>query len=202
MGDFDETVEAFRAERRNRLNAIEVREPKRYPEDSAGIEIEVQTSETQSSVLDLSRREALDLVEKLQRHLAVTATEQAWIPTAERLPEPGVVVETKIDDEHGVRNEQMLKREGPRWFVPGGGMYVYYRPTHWRSIEAAAPSKYETLGDIAGEIRVMKADGMTLESVRYAIERIFGEEIAAMARAERAVERLISAEQDRTVDGQ
>lgn len=72
MGDFDETVEARRAERRNQLRPIEVREPARHPQDSAGIEVEVQTSETQSSVLDLSRREALDLIEKLQRHLGET----------------------------------------------------------------------------------------------------------------------------------
>lgn len=42
------------------------------------------------------------------------------------------VVETKIDDEKGVRNEQTLKRIGNLWFYPDGSMYVYYMPTHWR----------------------------------------------------------------------
>jgi len=46
----------------------------------------------------------------------------------------GVVVETKIDDANGVRNEGKLKRQGNLWFVPDGSMYVYYRPTHWREV--------------------------------------------------------------------
>jgi hypothetical protein len=42
-------------------------------------------------------------------------------------------VQTKIDDKHGIRNIQTLKRQGNLWFVPDGNMYVYYTPTHWRS---------------------------------------------------------------------
>ena len=42
------------------------------------------------------------------------------------------VVETKIDDEKGVRNQQDLKRQDNLWFYPDGSMYVYYTPTHWR----------------------------------------------------------------------
>lgn len=57
----------------------------------------------------------------------------AWIETANQLPEDGKVVETKIDDANGLRNEQTLKRSGNLWFTPDGGMYVYYRPTHWRA---------------------------------------------------------------------
>lgn len=53
-----------------------------------------------------------------------------WQP-AKTAPE-GVVVDTKIDDADGVRNEQPLKRKGNLWFVPDGTMYVYYEPTHWR----------------------------------------------------------------------
>lgn len=48
------------------------------------------------------------------------------------LPPEGVVVETKIDDADGVRNEQPLQRIGGLWFTPDKAMYVYYRPTHWR----------------------------------------------------------------------
>ena len=59
-----------------------------------------------------------------------------WIPTAERLPDNGVVVETKIDDERGERNVQTLKRSGRLWFFPDGSMYVYYTPTHWRLTDA------------------------------------------------------------------
>lgn len=57
---------------------------------------------------------------------------QDWLP-ASQAPE-GVVVETKIDDHLGVRNEQKLYRDGGMWFmpIPNGGTYVYYRPTHYR----------------------------------------------------------------------
>jgi hypothetical protein len=44
----------------------------------------------------------------------------------------GVVVETKIDDDKGVRNVTTLKRGGNLWWFPDGSMYCYYRPTHWR----------------------------------------------------------------------
>ena len=55
-----------------------------------------------------------------------------WIPLTERLPENHIVVDTKIHDESGVRNEQPLKRAGRLWFLEDGSMYVYYTPTHWR----------------------------------------------------------------------
>lgn len=42
------------------------------------------------------------------------------------------VVETKIDDEHGVRNIAKLKRMARLWWFADGSMYVYYTPTHWR----------------------------------------------------------------------
>lgn len=55
-----------------------------------------------------------------------------WIACSKVLPDNGLVVETKIDDENGPRNQQRLKRENRLWFVPDGSMYVYYTPTHWR----------------------------------------------------------------------
>lgn len=57
-----------------------------------------------------------------------------WIKTSESHPPPGVVVDTKIDDGDGVRNEQPLKQTANNrlWWFPDGGMYVYYTPTHWR----------------------------------------------------------------------
>lgn len=55
-----------------------------------------------------------------------------WISVKEKLPPDKVVVETKIDDEKGTRNEGMLYRNGNLWFLPDGSMYVYYVPTHWR----------------------------------------------------------------------
>ena len=44
----------------------------------------------------------------------------------------GTIVETKIDDANGCRNEQQLRRGRNLWWFPDGSMYVYYRPTHWR----------------------------------------------------------------------
>lgn len=50
----------------------------------------------------------------------------------------GVVVDTKIDDANGVRNQAKLRKyqrdntTRPLWFFPDGSMYVYYTPTHWR----------------------------------------------------------------------
>ncbi|WFU19449.1 hypothetical protein [Bradyrhizobium sp. CB3481] len=53
-----------------------------------------------------------------------------WL-TIESAPD-GVAVMTKIDDEHGVRNEQVLVRKGRLWWHEDGSMYVYYTPTHGR----------------------------------------------------------------------
>jgi hypothetical protein len=60
------------------------------------------------------------------------ADQLAWVSVVDRLPENGAVVETKIDDANGLRNETTLKRSGRLWFFPDGSMYVYYTPTHWR----------------------------------------------------------------------
>lgn len=46
-----------------------------------------------------------------------------------------VVIDTKIDDEIGLRNEQPLKRRGALWWFPDDSMYVYYTPTHWKDLE-------------------------------------------------------------------
>lgn len=52
-----------------------------------------------------------------------------WKPISS-MPE-GVFLETKIHDADGERNHAYLKRQGNLYFMKGG-MYVYYRPTHWR----------------------------------------------------------------------
>jgi hypothetical protein len=53
--------------------------------------------------------------------------------TIDSAPE-GVMVETKIDDQYGIRNVQPMIRQGRLWFTEPGGMYVYYMPTHWRKV--------------------------------------------------------------------
>lgn len=55
-----------------------------------------------------------------------------WKRTDTELPEEGVVVDTKIDDANGCRNEARLMRRGRLWFLEDESMYVYYVPTHFR----------------------------------------------------------------------
>ena len=55
-----------------------------------------------------------------------------WISTKDELPEQGVVVETKIDDDAGIRNENLLIYFGGHWFFTDLSLYAYYFPTHWR----------------------------------------------------------------------
>ncbi len=59
-------------------------------------------------------------------------SEPNWIECEMRLPAAEEVVETKIHDAQGCRNETTLKLRGGRWFFADGSMYVYYNPTHWR----------------------------------------------------------------------
>lgn len=47
-----------------------------------------------------------------------------------------IPVETKIDDAGGIRNQTVLVKQGRLWFLPDMSMYVYYKPTHWRTIDA------------------------------------------------------------------
>jgi len=60
--------------------------------------------------------------------------EETWISVKDRVPPVGVVIDTKIDDEKGVRNEQQLVFENPLWFFPDHSMYAYYKPTHWKPL--------------------------------------------------------------------
>ena len=45
-----------------------------------------------------------------------------------------VVVRTKIHDAFGARNDQPLRLRGNLWYFPDDSMYVYYTPTHWKSL--------------------------------------------------------------------
>lgn len=57
-----------------------------------------------------------------------------WIKVKEKLPPENLIVETKIDDEKGCRNQQKLYRYKNLWVLPHNRMYLYYTPTHWRYI--------------------------------------------------------------------
>lgn len=54
----------------------------------------------------------------------------------------GVAVMTRIDDGNGVRNEQVMVKNGNLWFV--GELYVYYRPTHWRELSQIEKLRIKT----------------------------------------------------------
>jgi hypothetical protein len=73
-----------------------------------------------------------------------------WISTEVELPKNGVVVDTKIDNSDGCRNEQPLKLERNLWWFPDGSMYVYYAPTHWREEQPEATRK-------RSELRIQRA---------------------------------------------
>ena len=64
----------------------------------------------------------------------MSETDRAWVSSRDRLPPENITVETKIDDANGVRNKQLLYRQGRLWYFPDGSMYVYYTPTHWRHL--------------------------------------------------------------------
>ena len=47
-------------------------------------------------------------------------------------PPLNTLINTKIDDEKGVRNEQPLKFDGKLWWtLDKSATYIYYQPTHW-----------------------------------------------------------------------
>lgn len=60
--------------------------------------------------------------------------DRSWLPITADSPPEGVLVDTRIDDEKGVRNEQRLLRYKRLWFFADSPMYVDYTPTHWRPI--------------------------------------------------------------------
>jgi len=56
-----------------------------------------------------------------------------WMPISSAPDD--TVVETKIHDVHGLRNQTTLKKMRGLWWFPDGSMYVYYVPTHWRPVQ-------------------------------------------------------------------
>ena len=60
-----------------------------------------------------------------------------WISVENELPPDGTVVMAKTDDGKYARNEAELIRKGNLWYLPNMSMYVYYKPTHWKFINAA-----------------------------------------------------------------
>lgn len=55
-----------------------------------------------------------------------------WISVSEEKPPQNTVVDTKVDDKDGIRNEQKLQLKSRMWWHPDGSIFVYYTPTHWK----------------------------------------------------------------------
>jgi len=54
-----------------------------------------------------------------------------WNKVAVSMPE-NRVLDTRINDERGIRNEQQLIRRGNLFWHPDGSTYIYYTPTEWK----------------------------------------------------------------------
>ena len=67
-----------------------------------------------------------------------------YFKITDKNPPQDILIHTKIDDEHGERNEQIMKLQNNLWFTKDG-MYVYYKPTHWAytTEETSKPCKEE-----------------------------------------------------------
>ncbi|MCD8349590.1 MAG: hypothetical protein LUC93_03165 [Planctomycetaceae bacterium] len=66
-----------------------------------------------------------------------------WLPIR-TAPEQFTVM-TIVRDDKGERNEQPLKRLGRLWSFPDGSMYVYYQPTHWRTLVSSENARKEAV---------------------------------------------------------
>lgn len=55
-----------------------------------------------------------------------------WKRITETKPPENHIINTKIDEKDGVRNEQRLTFDGKLWWTPDNKMYVYCTPTHWK----------------------------------------------------------------------
>lgn len=62
----------------------------------------------------------------------VTTADNRLVWNAVDTAPENIVLETKIHDDKGLRNETRLIRRGRLWYLPDCSMYVYYTPTHWR----------------------------------------------------------------------
>ncbi len=57
-----------------------------------------------------------------------------WIEIKNRLPDNQVLVQTKVADPRGDHSIIPLARHKHLWYNPITFQYIYYTPTHWRSL--------------------------------------------------------------------
>lgn len=83
-----------------------------------------------------------------------------WEVITGTLPADGRIVETKIHDVKGPRNESLLVRRGNLWYFADESMYVYYAPTHYRKPLAS---------DLANELCRLSTKAEDIEAIRNRI---------------------------------
>ena len=54
-----------------------------------------------------------------------------WVLINSLQPPENKVINYKIDDEKGCRNECQIIKKGNLYWLPDNSMYVYFTPTHW-----------------------------------------------------------------------
>lgn len=80
-------------------------------------------------------------IEQWVQEIVKLKEETDWVKTVDKLPPEGVWVDSKIDDGVMVRNHCKTKYDSGLWWLENG-MYVYYKPTHWRYIENTKEVEY------------------------------------------------------------
>lgn len=60
----------------------------------------------------------------------------SYIPISQVSPPKNEPLMTKISDEKGDRNEQILILKDNLWWTKDLKVYVYYAPTHWAKLKS------------------------------------------------------------------
>ena len=55
-----------------------------------------------------------------------------YTPITQSIVPEGIVLQTCIIENDGIRMEQPLIKEGNLWWTADRKMYIYYTPTHWK----------------------------------------------------------------------
>lgn len=64
-------------------------------------------------------------------------TNDRWYSCTHQSPPEGVEVLTMVVTPEGESNCRTLLRRRTVWYLPGGTVRVYYKPTHWRLLNDA-----------------------------------------------------------------
>lgn len=101
-----------------------------------------------------------------------------WTPIKEMLPAEGLLVQTKIDDAIGCRNERPLERHGAGWALPDhSSMRIYHTPTHWAYIEPSRGARKAALIIMGGQTRISTERGQkSLVGLAHMLDDLVGQQ--------------------------